>query len=31
VPEIAGRASIVGVHSWWVDPEDEVGDGFVLS
>lgn len=31
VPEIAGRASIVGVHSWWVDPEDEVGEGFLLS
>jgi proline racemase len=31
VPEIAGRASIVGVHSWWVDPEDEVEEGFLLS
>ena len=31
VPEIAGRASIVGVHNWWVDPEDEVGEGFLLS
>lgn len=31
VPEIAGRASIVGVHSWWVDPADEVGEGFLLS
>jgi len=31
VPEIAGRASITGVHQWWVDPDDEVGEGFLLS
>ena len=31
VPEIAGRASITGVHQWWVEPDDEVGEGFFLS
>ncbi|MEJ2289972.1 MAG: proline racemase family protein [Deinococcales bacterium] len=30
VPEIAGRAAIVGTNTWWIDPEDEVGDGFLL-
>ena len=30
VPEIAGRGAIVGTNTWWVDPEDEVGGGFLL-
>lgn len=30
VPEIGGRASIVGTNTWWVDPEDVVGGGFLL-
>ena len=30
IPEIAGRASIVGTNTWWIDPDDEVGGGFLL-
>lgn len=30
VPEVAGRASIVGFNTWLVEAEDEVGEGFLL-
>jgi len=30
VPEIGGGASIIGTNTWWVDPEDVVGGGFLL-
>lgn len=30
IPEISGRAYILGFNQWVVDPEDEVGKGFLL-
>jgi hypothetical protein len=30
VPEVAGRAAIMGWSTWVVDPEDELGAGFFL-
>jgi len=28
--QACGRAPILGVHQWWVHPDDEVGEGFLL-
>lgn len=30
IPEVSGRAAIVGFNQWVVDPDDPVGDGFFL-
>ena len=30
VPEVTGRAAIVGFNTWVVDPDDELGAGFFL-
>ncbi len=30
VPEIAGSASIVGFAQWVVEPDDELGGGFLV-
>jgi proline racemase len=30
VPEVAGRAAIVGFGTWVVDPDDALGAGFFL-
>ena len=30
VPEVSGRAAITGFNTWVVDPEDELGRGFLL-
>lgn len=30
VPEVRGRAHIIGRAEYWLDPEDPLGDGFLL-
>ena len=30
VPEIAGSASITGFHTFVVEPDDAIGDGFLV-
>ena len=30
IPEVSGRAAIVGFNQWVVDPDDPVGEGFFL-
>jgi len=30
IPEVSGRAHIVGRSEFWVDPEDEIGAGFLI-
>lgn len=30
IPEVGGRAAIVGFNQWVVDPDDPVGEGFLL-
>jgi trans-L-3-hydroxyproline dehydratase len=30
VPEVTGRAFITGRHTFWVDPQDPLGEGFLL-
>lgn len=30
VPEVSGRAAIVGFNTWLVEPDDDVGEGFLV-
>ncbi len=30
IPEISGRAHIMGLNQWLIDPEDKLGQGFLL-
>ena len=30
VPEVSGTASIIGRSDFYFDPDDELGDGFLL-
>ena len=30
IPEVQGRAHITGIHTFFVDPDDPLGDGFIL-
>ncbi len=30
IPQVEGRAHIVGKNEWWIDPEDPLRDGFIL-
>ena len=30
IPEVSGRAHIVGRSEYWVDPDDEIGTGFLI-
>jgi len=30
IPEVEGSASVTGRHEFWIDPDDPLGDGFIL-
>ena len=30
IPEVEGTANIVGKHTFWIDPDDDIGKGFML-
>ena len=30
IPEIEGTANIVGKNTFWIDPDDDIGQGFLL-
>ena len=30
IPEVEGTANIVGKNTFWIDPDDDIGQGFML-